>query len=126
MRLIDKPTKLPPKLAYERMDKLRKARSVGKQWTELYGKGKRVRTDNPPPLVPVSLADRAKLYGGEGYEENERVQYEVAAGADTMEKRAFFVQDVEREVGDGVDWTGAEIADEIVGMEAGRIVECRR
>jgi hypothetical protein len=125
MRLVDKPSVLPPKLAYERLDRLAKAREVGLQWNKVYVTGKeKPRQHFPAPLVPVSLKDRDMVRGERS--EVEKVEYEVGRGAETMEKREFFVEDVDSEIGQVVDWAGAEVVDEVPGLEAGRIIECRR
>jgi hypothetical protein len=133
MRLIDKPSKLPPKMAVERFDKLQKARQMGKNWKELYGKraGQPKPEKPPPPLVPVSLADRAKMWAERGEldeveMEDGKIKYEVGRGGDSLEKMAFFNKDVDAEMGEPLDWSGAEVTEDLPGMEPGRIVEVRR
>jgi hypothetical protein len=55
----------------------------------------------------------------------ERVAYKVGDAGISNERRIFFANDIEAELVAG-DQVGIEPGDEVAGLEAGRVVECRR
>jgi hypothetical protein len=57
--------------------------------------------------------------------ERERVAYKVGDAGISNERRTFFANDIETELVAG-DQAGVEPGDEVAGLEAGRVVECRR
>ena len=54
-----------------------------------------------------------------------RIDFEVKAGL-SQEKRTFYENDVDSEMGEEISWGDIEAGDVIQGLEVGRVVECRR
>ncbi|WVQ99640.1 hypothetical protein IAU59_006779 [Kwoniella sp. CBS 9459] len=67
---------------------------------------------NLPDLEPTHLIQRDRL-----------VEFSLAEGQ-SNDRRAYFANDVEEEL--GADWGSAEVMEDTVGLETGRVVECRR
>ncbi|OCF30547.1 hypothetical protein I316_07815 [Kwoniella heveanensis BCC8398] len=67
---------------------------------------------NLPDLEPTQLIQRDRL-----------VEFSLAEGQ-SNDRRAYFANDVDEEV--GADWSSAEVMEDTVGLETGRVVECRR
>ena len=115
MSFTDSAARFPPVEAVKRNARLAHARSLGIHHNNLNKTlEKRLIT---PPDVPVSLSrDRP-----------ERVAYQMGKSGETKERRAYFdnseVESIELE---SMDWNNAEMGEIIPGLEAGRIVECRR
>ncbi|WWC69973.1 uncharacterized protein I206_103917 [Kwoniella pini CBS 10737] len=65
---------------------------------------------NLPPLENTTVKERL-------------VDYSVAEGQ-SNERRAYFSTDSSQEIGE--DWLEAEIGEDQIGLESGRVVECRR
>ncbi|WVW84224.1 hypothetical protein I302_106254 [Kwoniella bestiolae CBS 10118] len=53
------------------------------------------------------------------------IDFSLAEGQ-SNERRAYFASDIEAELGEEVDWSGMEVVEGEVGLENGRVVECRR
>ncbi|WVF71226.1 hypothetical protein IAT40_006026 [Kwoniella sp. CBS 6097] len=67
---------------------------------------------NLPDLEPTQLSQRDRL-----------VEFSLAEGQ-SNDRRAYFANDVDEEL--GADWSSAEVMEDTVGLETGRVVECRR
>lgn len=124
MDFRDASAKLPPALAVQRQDKLKRARQAGVHHSKL--NNNKTKPKLPPPVVPVRVEGRPK---------EEKVQYQVGRTGVTNEQRAYFEDRLEVEGGEPVamqtggfvsemDWEGVE--GEVPELEAGRIVEVRR
>lgn len=110
MDFRDRSAMYPPAKAVQRFDKLRHARQLGIQHTDL---NKKKKQRFPLPTVPVRLETKV---------EPDKVQYQPGKVAVTIERREFF--EGEEGAMEEMDWSGSN--GEKVETEIGRVVEVRR
>lgn len=81
-------------------------------------------SQDPGPSFRPPTRARSSLFPQKPVKEKprERVAYKQAGSAASSERRAFFADGDKERSG----WEDAEVGETIPGLEAGRVVECRR